>query len=413
MNNFPKYLKYNQTVTYPLNFKENDITKDFLTNLKISVSPTESFILKTLNIYPDKSSPKSFTSYHQVQNYIKNSTFKKWDNQLKFAIYCATSGCGVSWQNHLNHSNPLVRSIFRFHTYFQIRKILHQLQIPLPNTPEFNKENNPYDKQAYEKLKTEFNVNLDFNYFKIGKIKILDLNIPGQRYLNNPFHYPFRADGLNFVDYHKLPINSLTFQHTDDWTNYIPLNGNGLVNIQRINESIRTYVYCILGAQAMIRHDIVGDSGLAFDSQKQFEILVEDSIQGQTLVDSIKTFQNASLLIRSTESYKNVLEKTKSQLNFAIGPNLQLIPSDMRLHLGINEGYNNSLITADSSMKFGLNEKINPRIKRSIKIKNEKNFSKTIPLENEKIKNENETATDAIEKNKIESHLPFTIGLIL
>jgi hypothetical protein len=45
----------------------------------------------------------------------------------------------------------------------------------------------------------------------------------------------------------------------------------------------------------MVRHDIVGDTGLAFDTQKQFENLVEDAIEEQTLVDSVKTFQNTNL----------------------------------------------------------------------------------------------------------------------
>ena len=156
--------------------------------------------------------------------------------------------------------------------------------------------------------------------------------------------------------------------HSDDWKNYIPIYGKGFTQegIRRINESIRTYVYCILGAQAMVRHDIVGDTGLAFDTQKQFQTLVEDAIQGQTLVDSIKTFQSASLLIRSKKSYTSLLEKVGSRLDFAIGPDLQLIPSDMRLHVGITDGYNNALLTADSSMKFGINDNINVRKKRSI-----------------------------------------------
>ena len=47
-----------------------------------------------------------------------------------FVLFCATSAIGISWQ-HLNHPNLLVRSVYRFHVYFQVQLILHDLDIPL------------------------------------------------------------------------------------------------------------------------------------------------------------------------------------------------------------------------------------------------------------------------------------------
>ena len=48
--------------------------------------------------------------------------------QLNFAMFCDTGALSISWQ-HLNHSNLLVRSVYRFHVYFHVRLILHDLGI--------------------------------------------------------------------------------------------------------------------------------------------------------------------------------------------------------------------------------------------------------------------------------------------
>ena len=55
-----------------------------------------------------------------------------WQNQLNFAVWCATTGCGVSEQDHLQALDPMVRSLYGFHVYYQIRRILTELRVPLP-----------------------------------------------------------------------------------------------------------------------------------------------------------------------------------------------------------------------------------------------------------------------------------------
>ena len=42
--------------------------------------------------------------------------------QLNFAMFCATSALGISWQ-HLNHPNLHVRSVYRFHVHFHVRSV--------------------------------------------------------------------------------------------------------------------------------------------------------------------------------------------------------------------------------------------------------------------------------------------------
>ena len=59
------------------------------------------------------------------------SPMRFWQNKVNFAVWCATTGCGVSVKDHLNSETPMVRSIYRFHLYYQIRGILKEIQVPL------------------------------------------------------------------------------------------------------------------------------------------------------------------------------------------------------------------------------------------------------------------------------------------
>ena len=77
-----------------------------------------------------------------------NEYFHMYQCQLNFAMFCATSALGISWQ-HLNRSRLLVRAVYRFHVYFHEQLILHNLHISLPHENDFSKVKNAYIKSAY------------------------------------------------------------------------------------------------------------------------------------------------------------------------------------------------------------------------------------------------------------------------
>ena len=77
--------------------------------------------------------------------------------QLNFALFAVTSTLGISWQ-HLNHPNLLARSVSRFHLYFHIRIILHELGISLPHEDSFSKVKNSYIKSAYYSICDNYGV---------------------------------------------------------------------------------------------------------------------------------------------------------------------------------------------------------------------------------------------------------------
>ena len=86
-----------------------------------------------------------------------NEYFHMYRCQLNFALLCVTSELGISWQ-HLNHSNLLVRAVYRFHVYFHVRLILHDLDIPLPHEDGFSKVKNAYYKTAYYSICDDYGV---------------------------------------------------------------------------------------------------------------------------------------------------------------------------------------------------------------------------------------------------------------
>ena len=89
-----------------------------------------------------------------------NSTpMRFWQNQLNFALWCATTGCGVSYQDHISGDIPgFAKSMFMFHVYYQIHSILFELKAPLPKVQSWDAFNNSFDAKSYEQIYAEFNV---------------------------------------------------------------------------------------------------------------------------------------------------------------------------------------------------------------------------------------------------------------
>ena len=103
---------------------------------------------------------KDKTTY---DNWLQNQ-MQFWQNQLNFSVWCATTGCGVSKIDHLQHSDPMIRSVFRFHVYYQIRRILSEMACSLPFEESFNPLNNGINTFAYERICAEFGVDPRSNW---------------------------------------------------------------------------------------------------------------------------------------------------------------------------------------------------------------------------------------------------------
>ena len=120
--------------------------------------------------------PNVFTKYPLGAVRIEDQRFKDWDHykftiwqsQLNFVVFYASSACGVSVE-HLNAKEPMIRSIYRFHVSYHIRRILKILEIPLPYENSFNQYNNPYNHEMLKGICSEYGVSNDLK--KNGEIK--------------------------------------------------------------------------------------------------------------------------------------------------------------------------------------------------------------------------------------------------
>ena len=83
---------------------------------------------------------------------------RSWQKQLNFAVWCATTGYGVSYQDHLSGIPEFANSMFIFHVYYQIRRILFELKAPLPMAQSWNAFDNAFYAKSYEQICAEFNV---------------------------------------------------------------------------------------------------------------------------------------------------------------------------------------------------------------------------------------------------------------
>ena len=91
--------------------------------------------------------------------------------------------------------------------------------------------------------------------------------------------------------------------------------------VELLNDSMRTYVWAILGAQAQMRSNIL-KAGKGFDTQKQFLANVEDAIASPVGIPS------------SIARHQKMLQYASTPLDFVFGIGLYLAPSDMALHPG-------------------------------------------------------------------------------
>ena len=73
--------------------------------------------------------PNIFVDYPLGQMHVGDKLWTNWNKapmclwqmQLNFSVWCTLSDCGVS-SAHLNYpKHPMIRSVYHFHIYYQVR----------------------------------------------------------------------------------------------------------------------------------------------------------------------------------------------------------------------------------------------------------------------------------------------------
>ena len=322
--------KYNSNASYKPNggtYLQLITAKDlYIQNITVAENDghSDSFQVKFPNV---------FTNYPLGAVRVEDQKFKDWDHykftiwqsQLNFAVFCASSACGVSVE-HLNAKQTMIRSIYRFHVYYHIRRILKILEVPLPYEISFNQYNNPYNHEKFIGICSEYGVSNNLTkwrnqkYFSTWQSRSWETGRPGMSYIDE-----------------------------GSFSRWIIEKSDGLttLGLQKLSESVRDYAYLILTAQTSARAQIIGHEARNLDAQRVFLNNFENIINRRVdISEDIQRFQKT-------------LQYARSKVDYAVAEYVCLLPSDMNLRIGKIGRYNNKILIASPSFKIGTNLKIN------------------------------------------------------
>ena len=181
-----------------------------------------------------------------------------WQSQLNFAVWCASSTCGVS-SEHLNYTKqPMIRAVYRFQVYYHVRQVLKRLQVSLSHETGFNAADNPYTSSEF---------------FKICK----DYGVPNDpmRYRDKKFYWTYQR-GVGWPNDYIGP---------DSMTRWIRgfYRCLGCTEYQRVSE----HMHIILSSQASARSIIVGSTASALTAQSAFLNNFEDIVNRRVNIRKI------------------------------------------------------------------------------------------------------------------------------
>ena len=120
------------------------------------------------------------------------------------------------------------------------------------------------------------------------------------------------------------------------------------VGLLRISESVRAYTYLILSSQASAKSGIVDNTASALTAQSAF-------------LNNFENVVNRRVDIREDiKHYQDTLSYTLSKVNYSVGQNIYMLPSDMNLKIKTGTvRYNNKILVSDEKFSLGKNEKVN------------------------------------------------------
>ena len=120
------------------------------------------------------------------------------------------------------------------------------------------------------------------------------------------------------------------------------------IGLLRISESVRAYAYLILSSQASARSSIVGNSASSLTAESAF-------------LNNFENVVNSRVDIREdVKRYKETLSYASSKVDYSVGENLFMLPSNMQLRIRSGTvGYNNKILVSDKKFNLGKNDEVN------------------------------------------------------
>ena len=160
----------------------------------------------------------------------------------------------------------------------------------MPHETGFNAVDNPYTESEFFKICEDYRVPND-----------------PMKYQDEKFYWSYQCS-IHWPDDYIGP---------DSMTGWIIEGSVGFtdVGLLRISESIRTYAYLILSSQASARSRIVGNTVSALTAQSAF-------------LDNFENVVNRRVDIR-----EDTLSYASSKVDYSMGQNICMLPSDMNLKI--------------------------------------------------------------------------------
>ena len=286
-------------------YQEPADLKQSLHNFRVYVNEREYFMSNFPHVYARWSPGRTFN-----ENGLKDIREQNFDYKTEpyFAMICgayiASYLSGISLLN-LNNDSKLITTFVRYHFYYQIRKFMQ----------------NPELIDQYE-------------------IKEVREHIPVV--YKNKDSVGTDGDGNRYI--YRIAIE----RSGTDYRSFIAFESEGLTEIGQklFQESLESFNYSVLGAEARTRWSIVGKGAKSSQTQDVFRKIVKDTI-----------IQNDTTVLIS--NMRASIQATNVVLNLAIVPNVILMPSNLVILDKKIEGYNNILTTATEEMSFGVNKDVN------------------------------------------------------
>ena len=290
--------------------------------------------------------------------YSKLPAFKITNDQSKFftldnpyftaccASYCATYLCGISVE-HFMTEDPLISTIAKYHFYYLMKKFLRSPQ----------KLNTHMSDEHYELIRKHIPVKYIWKWEFDQTRERLDLWLSKKHHAGVTVkdYYTSMSKYGGQIGIHYMKRMGRTYHSLNDYGLFVAQKSNGLTPLGQLlfQQSVESFVYSVLGAQAATRWPIVGQGAKSLQTQVEFKKIVHD-----TIVEDDQTITIGNM--------RKAIADTHVILNTAISPGMILIPGDLIILTEKIPGYNNILTVADETMKFGLNDKVNKETKRII-----------------------------------------------
>ena len=256
------------------------------------------------------------------------------------AAYVSTYVCGISTKHmEFNDRTPgIITSMVRYHLYYQISRFLRdpsKLDRYVSSVPDSVKKHKPTNDmwtKAYHQ----------------GSEELLTwLSEQKDRHKIRNYRYSKNARGtVTGIAYEKITGQSP--KSADDYKMFVATKTDGLTKLGQklLQQSVESYVYAVLGAQASLRFPIVGEGAKSLQTQDKFRTIVKETIAQSDVSVTISNMRTA-------------IANTNVVLNMAISPGMILVPSDLIIQKEKIPGYNNVLTLVTDKMKFGKNTGVN------------------------------------------------------